>query len=234
MAGHWITAAKRGLRESPVTSGLYLGAARSWHATRIGLHKLLRGRYHTAAYFDRLFARSRDPWRYEGDAVSEARRDLLIRTLPDQRCRRMLEIGCAAGWITERLAQRAEAVLAVDISPSALEKARERCVALAHVEFRCVDLLHDEMRGRFDTIVCAGVLTYLPRAAQQRIRDRLAAMLEPGGHLLLEHLGEAGPGECAGSRIHALYGLHPELTRRAREARDGYEILLLRKDPQAA
>ena len=230
MTGHWVVAAKRGLRESPITARLYRGAARGWHAIRIGLHKLLRGRYHTAAYFDRAFALSPDPWRYEGDVVSEARRDLLVRTLPERRCRRLLEIGCAAGWITERLAQRADAVLAVDISPSALEKARERCAAQAHVEFRCVDLLQDEIRGRFDTIVCAGVLVYLPWNAQQRIRNRLVALLEPGGHLLLEHLNDAGPWECAGNRIHALYVLHPELARRAREARDGYEILLLRKN----
>jgi 2-polyprenyl-3-methyl-5-hydroxy-6-metoxy-1,4-benzoquinol methylase len=219
---------KRRLRQSPIIGSAYRSAASNWHRTRIRVHEQIRGRYHDAGHFDRLFAHSDDPWRYQGDVVSESRRELLLRMLPEQRCQRMLEIGCATGWITEHLAQRAETLLAVDISNAAIARAKERCEGLIHVDFECVDLLHGSLHGQFETIVCAGVLVYLPWNAQRRLRDHIASVLAPHGHLLLEHLREAGPGECAGDQIHALYTEHPRLQRLATRAQDGYEIALFR------
>jgi SAM-dependent methyltransferase len=221
---------KRRLRQSAITGPAYRAAALNWHRARIGIHQLLRGRYYDAIHFDRLFALSADPWRYQGDPVSESRRDLLLRMLPHGHYWNMLEIGCATGWISERLAQRAETLLAVDISRAAIQRAKNRCSHLANVRFECIDLLQESLPGQFAAIVCAGVLVYLPWRAQQRLRDHMAGLLAPGGHLLLEHLREAGPGECPGQRIHELYAEHPRLQHLARHVQDGYEIALFRAD----
>ena len=220
---------KRVLREHPYTRCLYTKVALQWTRTSISFYQQVFGRYHTAKRFDRLFARRSDPWGYHSDPVSEERRELVLKTLPRNRYHRLLEIGCAEGLITLSLANRADELVAADISCVALGRARENCRHLANVRFAQLDLLVDPLSGSFDGIVCAGVLVFLPSVAQPKVRDRLVASLESGGDLLLEHTKRAYPGEIAGSEIHALYRDHPELTVLEHEEVDNYAITLFRR-----
>jgi 2-polyprenyl-3-methyl-5-hydroxy-6-metoxy-1,4-benzoquinol methylase len=220
---------KRVLREHPYSRELYASLANGWARTQIAICEVTSGRYHTAARFDRLFKKTPDPWRYAGSPISERRHQLILDTLSGRRYTRLLEIGCAEGWITHSLATRADELVAADISSVALARARHACCEHRNVQFVHFDLLTDPVAGFFDCIVCAGVLVYLPMSAQQSVRDRLVASIAPGGDLLLEHLRDASPGEVAGNKIQALYRNHSKLTVLSHQEVEDYAITLLRK-----
>jgi SAM-dependent methyltransferase len=220
---------KRVLREHPLSRGLYREAAERWAHLRIASVERLHGRYHTAARFDSVFEADEDPWSYLVTPLAHRRRDLLLRTLPRPRYARMLEVGCAEGWMTERLANRADSLVCVDVSRVALGRAQARCAHLPGVTFTKLDILDELPEGPFDGAVCAGVLVFLPRRAQEAVRDRLISRLSPGADLLLENATLGYPGELAGTEIDAIYRKSPQLSLVHYERGEEYEVTLFRK-----
>ena len=128
-----------------------------------------------------------DPWAYESEYEVEKYAHALS-LLPDQPRARVLELACAEGHFTQRLAPRVGALVAADISQEALARARAR-TANADVRFTCVDLFADPLpSGPFDVIFCAEVLYYAPdRAALAAFAARVAEALAPGGRVILTH-----------------------------------------------
>ena len=105
---------------------------------------------------------------------------------------RALEVGCAEGMFTKRLAELCDKVVAVDLSTIALERAKRHCSHLSNVEFAEWDVRRATVNGTFDLIVATGVLEYIfrPRAMRDA-RERLTAGLRPGGYLLLGNTSNA-------------------------------------------
>ena len=130
-----------------------------------------------------------DPWGYETAwgprhlGLTERLLDTLTGAAP---CGSAIDVGCGEGWVTERLSPRCADVLAVDISATALERARERCAHAANVRFRRWDLLRDEPLGEFDLVLAMGVFEVFRRpSTMRRARRRILDMTAPGGHLLV-------------------------------------------------
>jgi SAM-dependent methyltransferase len=139
------------------------------------------------AYFDAVYAARADPWDFETSPYEAAKYDATLAALPRARYASLLEIGCSIGVLTRRLAGRCDRLLALDVAPAALERARARCADLPHVRFerrRVPDELPD---GRFDAIVVSEVGYYWSAEDLRRARDLLLARLESAGHLLLVH-----------------------------------------------
>jgi len=142
-----------------------------------------------AAVFDYEFAEKVDPWDYRHP--SEQKRHLTAARMldalrADRRLGRTLEIGCAEGMFTELLLPRCEEVLAVDISPVALERARFRCARSTNLAFAQWDLLHAPELGPFDLVVAMDVLDYFIRPSDfSRAQSRILGLLDDGGHLLV-------------------------------------------------
>jgi 2-polyprenyl-3-methyl-5-hydroxy-6-metoxy-1,4-benzoquinol methylase len=225
-----FTSVKRFLGRNSLTGRPYHALARSWHALRFLSNKVRFGRAFPVGYFDRLFAQGGDPWRYEDDGISETRKTLILDLLPAVPVSSLLEIGCASGWMTQDLCKRAERITAIDCSSVALSLAKERCSHCSNIEFAEVDLLTHSLEGRYEIVICAGVLNFFPRAAQVGIRDKIVERVQPGGLLLLEHLRERMVGyEVAGKDLHKLYTGHSEFTLIEEIREDIYEIVLLRR-----
>lgn len=96
---------------------------------------------------------------------------------------RVLSIGCGDGAFELLLAEHAESVLAVDLSPEAIAVA-QRAQALSgvrNVEFRCMSFRDLPWQERFDTIVC---LAFLHHVSEPELPGFLRAChdhLVPGG-----------------------------------------------------
>ena len=110
-------------------------------------------------------------------------RGALLGELPeDLRGARVLDAGCGTGALAMELARRGADVVAIDISPSLVAIARERCegVACPRIDFRTGDML-DESLGGFDAAVAMDSLIYydegvLARAVQGAL-PRLGRLL---------------------------------------------------------
>ncbi|NET57389.1 MAG: class I SAM-dependent methyltransferase [Symploca sp. SIO2E6] len=108
---------------------------------------------------------------------------------------RILDAGCGTGVGTEYLVHLnpQASVVGIDLSPGALQVARERCQRSGanRVEFHNLSLYYaDQLEGKFDLINCVGVLHHLPDPI--RGIQSLAAKLAPGGLMHIFVYAELG------------------------------------------
>ena len=99
-----------------------------------------------------------------------------------------VEVGCGPGRMTGALAERFAEVLALDVSPAMLERARENVTA-PNVEFRLVSgtLLDGLDDGIADAVVCYLVLQHLPsRRVIVSYLEEFARVLAPGGDAFVQ------------------------------------------------
>jgi SAM-dependent methyltransferase len=92
-----------------------------------------------------------------------------------------LEVGCGAGDVSEHLARKGWHGLAIDASPAAVERARVRLDRYADVTLERRELA--DVRGRFASVLMWDVLEHIDD--DDAALRAVAALLEPGGHLLL-------------------------------------------------
>jgi SAM-dependent methyltransferase len=121
---------------------------------------------------------------------------LLGRLGGDPRGGTCVEVGCGPGRMTAALAGRFERVLAVDVSPAMLERARE-AVSAPNVRFVAVsgERLDDIDDSVADTLICYLVLQHLPaHEVVVRYLGEFARVLAPGGeaYVQIPVVGPAG------------------------------------------
>ncbi len=126
---------------------------------------------------------------------------------------RALEIGCGTGTNAVWLAARGFDVVALDLSPTAIERARAQATG-SPPRFLVRDILVDPLdEGDFDFVFDCGVFQVFPEAAERSaFAERVAGLLSPQGVWL--------------SLIGAAEGPRPEVgppRRTAREVVDAIE-----------
>lgn len=144
-------------------------------------------------YFDSLYARDADPWRFETSAYEREKYDKTIRSLGRPRYGRALEVGCSNGVLTQRLAPICDHLIAIDVAEAALDQARRRLGAEAHVTLLRAGLPDQLPSGPFDLIVLSEVLYYLDEADLKRAARACLDRLAPAGEVLLVHWLGATP-----------------------------------------
>jgi SAM-dependent methyltransferase len=106
----------------------------------------------------------------------------------DPRGGRCVEVGCGPGRMTGALAERFDEVLALDVSPAMLERARAN-VPAGNVEFSPVsgERLEGVDDGVADAVVCYLVLQHLPsRAVIESYLREFARVLAPSGEAFVQ------------------------------------------------
>jgi SAM-dependent methyltransferase len=100
-----------------------------------------------------------------------------------------LDLGCGTGRMTIELADAWPEVVAVDVSPAMLERARERLAGRANTRFQLIDgvRLDGIADGSIATAVCFGVLQHVPdRATARSLLRETARVLHPDGEALVQ------------------------------------------------
>ncbi|HEV2863747.1 MAG TPA: class I SAM-dependent methyltransferase [Pyrinomonadaceae bacterium] len=101
---------------------------------------------------------------------------------------RVLDAGCGAGSYSIELARRGYEVTGLDASPRLLEEARRRAGGSGvRVTFQEGDLLDLKESGRYDAVLCRGVLNdLLDDESRRRAFASFARALRPGGALVFD------------------------------------------------
>jgi 2-polyprenyl-3-methyl-5-hydroxy-6-metoxy-1,4-benzoquinol methylase len=151
--------------------------------------------------FDTIFAQSEDPW--NSTSESEKQRFAITLDLLDQSGRRhfptAVEIGCAEGIFTSRLAPYCDELLGLDYSEVALVRARARFDRDPQVRFRQWDMRAERIDGKYDLVVAMGALTSLYRPTDvRRACNMVVNAVRPGGYLLFSDVRQSRVFESAG------------------------------------
>jgi protein-L-isoaspartate O-methyltransferase len=157
------------------------------------------------AAFESKYRQSHDPWNFTGSRYERDRYHLTLRSLMRARYRRAFEPACSIGVLTAALAERCDVVQAVDIAPSAVVMARERCANFPGVTISCADVAAQCPEGPFDLIVFSELGYYFKEAQLTHIAESLSATLEAGGELIGVHwLGTSEDHLLHGDQVHAI------------------------------
>ena len=143
--------------------------------TAEGLARLYGG-----AYFERDFRCGRSAVAYHDEATFRAENEGLLAAFERLRTPgRLLELGCAGGWLLKHACERGWSVRGVELSSDAVAQAR----ALG------LDVFEGELpqagfpAGSFDLIYMGDVLEHVPDP--RRVLEECARVLAPGGVLYL-------------------------------------------------
>lgn len=213
--------------------GLFLRSART--DAKIGR---LRHDLGTAGALEAVYAADPDPWAAATSHYRYQRRkyEVMDSLLPPGRFRRALDVGCGLGLMSRKLANRAETVMAVDVSPSAVGRARVLHADQRNLKFETHDLLAfpPSFDASFDLVVVADVLYYLSPMDDDTLKHvatRIGGLLAPGGLcMLVNHYFFRLDAESRRSRrIHDAFSWSPSLTLEAEYRRPFYLVALLRR-----
>jgi SAM-dependent methyltransferase len=99
---------------------------------------------------------------------------------------RLLDLGTGLGTAAMAAADRGFAVVATDVSPRALELARERAGEGRAILWVLDDVLETRLRGSFDVVLDRGLFHVLPPDRQASYVAAVSALVRAGGHLVLK------------------------------------------------
>jgi 2-polyprenyl-3-methyl-5-hydroxy-6-metoxy-1,4-benzoquinol methylase len=104
---------------------------------------------------------------------------LLLESLPPEgKGKRVLDVGCASGYLAEILAQRGFEVVGLE-RPGGYGSNFPESVELVEVD---LDSGVPPLRGRFSYVICGDILEHLRNP--ERMLNQLAKVLEPDGMLI--------------------------------------------------
>lgn len=180
-----------------------------------------------ATYFEDIFAGDPDPWNLASSGYEAAKFDRTLRTLSGRRSACALEVGCAGGVLTERLSAVCDRITAIDVSKTALARARRRLAGHPNVRFETGAFPRDfpALEG-LDLVVLSEVAYYWSDADLDLAAQRIAERLISGGRLILVHwTGKTDYPQTADDAVERLWrGLSPFMTREVAERHANYRL----------
>lgn len=153
--------------------------------------------------FERTYRATGDPWGFTSSPYETRKYELTVASLPGRRYDRCFEPGCSIGALTERLADVAADVIALDASATAADAARKRVRDRPHVSVGVGSIPELWPEGTFDLIVFSEIGYYWDEPELAAITWRARLCLRPDGHFVGVHwLGRSPDHLLHGSAVH--------------------------------
>jgi hypothetical protein len=156
------------------------------------------------SYFDAMYAADPDPWGFETSPYERRKYALTMACLPKPRYRSVFEPGCSIGVLTGMLAGRCDRLLATEVVPSALERARCRLATMSHVTLAPCAIPEEWPAGQFDLIMLSEIAYYFSEADLDRVLNLVVHSTAPGAHVVGVHWRGETDYPLSGDRTHAL------------------------------
>ncbi|WP_051357328.1 SAM-dependent methyltransferase [Azorhizobium doebereinerae] len=127
-----------------------------------------------------------DPWGLDGSDFEQRRLFHLARLCREgPPIKNALEIGCAGGAFTEKLAMFCSNLTVIDVMKDAIDRSKKR-VSTPNIEWILSDVRSVSSSTIFDVIVCSEVLYYLESEDEiHSVICNLANMLAADGRLVI-------------------------------------------------
>ncbi len=179
----------------------------------------------SAAFFEAKYRQDADPWNFAGSPYERGRYDAIIAALAHRRYQRAFEPGCSVGVLTKRLAAICDAVDAIDFSPTAVKRARERCADLSNVVVVCASIAHCGPFQGCDLIVLSEMGYYFsPREWRETVAEMLLS-LKPRGTVLATHwLGSSTDHRISGDQVHEILQANALLSLEDSERNEAFRL----------
>jgi SAM-dependent methyltransferase len=176
-------------------------------------------------FFEQKYLKNADPWSFASSSYEQCRYDAIFRSLNHRRYRHGFEPGCSIGLLTERLASVCQYVDAMDISPTAVRYARERCRGLLNVDIECGALPDLIPIGSFDLVVLSEIGYYFDEEELERLAKNILAQMSISGVLVATHwLGVSEDHLLSGERVHEILGSLQGLVHEHAEHHAGFRL----------
>jgi SAM-dependent methyltransferase len=174
-------------------------------------------------FFEEKYRADPDPWNFSSSSYELNRYDEIIAILGNRTFNHAFEPGCSIGVLTERLAGRCRHLFAMDISPTAVAMARQRCERYPNVTV-VEGALPDDLPGdTFDLVVFSEIGYYFDRSALAGIRDLLVKRLAKQGVFVGVHwLGVSPDHLLTGDEVHEVLRASDSLRTTASRRYDGF------------
>jgi SAM-dependent methyltransferase len=161
-------------------------------------------------FFDHFFDGG-DPFGFDVNPEEQLKFQGTLQVCGDGPFGRVLELGCAVGSFTELLAPRAREVIALDVSPAAVEQVARRLRGHPNVRGVAMTIPAEFPEGTFDLVVASDVLYYLPVEDLRRCVERIEAALAQGGSFVAVHYVPRMGSVLNGDETHDILTAHTKL-----------------------
>jgi SAM-dependent methyltransferase len=152
-----------------------------------------------------------DPFGFDVNTVEQLKFRRTLAVCGDGPLGRVLEVGCAVGSFTELLAPRATDVLALDVSPAAVEQVTRRLRDYPNVRGQAMAIPAEFPEGTFDLVVASDVLYYLTVKDVQLCLEKIEAAVAEGGALVAVHYVPRMGSLLDGDETHDILAAHTKL-----------------------
>jgi SAM-dependent methyltransferase len=138
-----------------------------------------------------------DVWEFDTSEFERSRWDRLIQILEGERYRRALELGCGAGHFTRLLTRLTDHIVAFDIAPSAIARARAAEGDGGGIDYRVGNAMDYGWRADapWDLVVMNETMCYLgwlyPFFDIAWFASEIHAAVRPGGRFLMANSMDA-------------------------------------------
>lgn len=155
-----------------------------WNRVERRVRRWLGRGWSASEFRNRYAAKSADAWGYLEDAAHAARARRILHAFNGFSAQRVLELGCAEGFLTAELLRIARNIVACDLSADAVGRAARYCNSPVNAKFCALDLREELPTGPFDACLASDVLYYLTPGEIIRLAASLHGIM-PGARRLV-------------------------------------------------
>jgi protein-L-isoaspartate O-methyltransferase len=167
----------------------------------------------SAEFFETMYTEREDPWEFASSQYERDRYASIVRALGNRRYRRAFEPGCSIGILTAQLATFCDRVVAIDISPTAVARARLHCERLPNVHILCGSLPEMIPEEEIDLVVFSEIGYYFTEIQLSSVATELVKQMSTEGTFLAVHwLGSSQDHLLDGDRVHTVLRTIPNLS----------------------